>query len=72
VIIIPFRDALGAAREKDVATQKQLDKSEDHLKALQSIGQVCRLMSLMCRHFLTTFFQLVAEVLRELSEEKCM
>ncbi len=56
MIYVRFRDALGAAREKDVATQKQLDKSEDHLKALQSIGQVFSFVSLRRGYFFKYLF----------------
>jgi hypothetical protein len=59
-------------------TEKKLDKSEDHLKALQSVGQVhsshihviVSSYIVICDVILD-FAQIVGEVLRELTEEKC-
>jgi 26S proteasome regulatory subunit T4 len=56
--------SLKSIREKTHDLEKEYNKSEDDLKALQSVGQV---MTSMRRNL---FFQIIGEVLRQLSDEK--
>ena len=55
---------------------KQYDKSENDLKALQSVGQVSKLnwfFNSKLTEFIgwLTHLQIVGEVLKQLTEEKC-